>query len=98
MKRINPDKMSKAELDRLGAEAERVTYENTRPLSAESRRALARAANKGGRPRVGAGAQRINVPVERTLLRQADVYARRHRLSRAAMVAEGLRRIVTPAA
>ena len=94
MKRINPDKMSKAELDRLGAEAEKVTYRNTRPLTAQFRRALARAANRGGRPRIGAGARRINITVERTLLNKADAYARKHRLSRAAVVAEGLKRIV----
>lgn len=47
MKRINPDKMSKAELDALGEAADAVTFENTRPLSADGRRALARAANKG---------------------------------------------------
>jgi hypothetical protein len=94
MKRINPDKMSKAELDRLGAEAERVTYQSTRPLTVESRRALARAANMGGRPRIGAGAKRINITVEKKLLSKADAYARRHGLSRAAVVAEGLKRIV----
>jgi hypothetical protein len=94
MKRINPDRMTKAELDRLGAEAERVTYSNTRPLTREARRALARAARKGGRPRIGAGAQRINVTVEKTLLRKADAYARKHGLTRAAVVAEGLKRIV----
>ena len=94
MKRINPDKMSRAELDRLGAEAERATYRNTRPLTPDARRALARAARKRGRPRVGAGARRINVTVEKTLLRKADAYARRHGLTRAAVVAEGLKRIV----
>ncbi len=94
MKRINPDKMSKLELDRMGAEAEQVTYENTRPLTADSRRALARAASKGGRPRIGAGAKRINITVEQTLLTKADAYARRHGLTRAAVVAEGLRKIV----
>ena len=55
MKRIYPDKMSKAELDRMGAEAEKVAFENTRPLTADSRRALARTASKAGRPRIGAG-------------------------------------------
>lgn len=94
MKRINPDKMSKAELDRLEREAEKVTYRNTRPLTADSRRALARAARKGGRPRIGAGAKRINVTVEKTLLSKADAYARKHKLTRAAVVAEGLKRIV----
>ena len=93
MKRINPDKMSKAELGRLGAEAEKVTFANTRPLTSRSRVALARAANKG-RPRVGAGAKRINITVEQTLLRKADAYARWHGLTRAAVVAKGLRKIV----
>ena len=54
MKKINPDKMNKAELDQMGAEAEKLTFENTRPLTADSRRALARAASKAGRPRIGA--------------------------------------------
>ncbi|HEX4123684.1 MAG TPA: hypothetical protein VHY37_03095 [Tepidisphaeraceae bacterium] len=94
MKRINLDKVTKAEFDRLGAEAEGVTYQNTRPLSAASRRALDRAANKGGRPRVGAGARRVNVTVEKTLLDKADQYARSHGLSRAALVAEALRKII----
>jgi hypothetical protein len=94
MKKFDPLKMSKAELDRIGAEAEKVTLENTRPLTAQSRRALARAASKGGRPRVGAGAKRINITVEQTLLTKADAYARRHGLSRAAVVAKGLKKIV----
>ena len=94
MKKINPDKMSKAELDRMGAEAEKVTFENTRPLTADSRRALARAESKAGRPRIGAGAKRINITVEQTLLNKTDAYARRHGLTRAAVVAEGLKKIV----
>ena len=94
MARINLAKMTKLELDRLGAESERVTFENTRPLTADSRRAPDRAAGKGGRPRIGAGAKRINITVEQTLLAKADAYARRHGLTRAAVVAEGLRKIV----
>jgi hypothetical protein len=94
MKRIDPDKMNKAQLERLGAAAEKVTFRNTRPLAAADRRALARAAGKGGRPRIGAGARRINVTVEQTLLNHADAYARRNGISRAALVAEGLRRIL----
>jgi hypothetical protein len=56
--------------------------------------ALARAARKGGRPRVGAGAQRINVTVERTLLKKTDAYARKHGLTRATVLAQGLRKIL----
>lgn len=91
---FRPDKMTKVELDRLGAEAERVTFKNTRPLTREARRALARAANKGRRPRVGAGAKRVNVTIEETLLTKADAYARKHKMPRAAIVAEGLEKIV----
>jgi hypothetical protein len=96
MKRINPDKMTKAELDRLGAAAERVTYRYTRPLTAHDRQALARAARKGrgGRPRIGAGSKRINITVEQTLLTDADAYARKNGLTRAAVVAEGLKRLL----
>lgn len=94
MKRIDPSRMSKTELDRLGRQAQAVTYENTRPLSAESRKRLAIAASKGGRPRIGAGAQRINVTVERSLLAQVDAFARKTGATRAALVAEGLRKLV----
>jgi hypothetical protein len=94
MTRIDLEKMSNAELDRLGAEAEKVTRRNTRPLSPASRRALARAASKGGRPRVGAGAKRINITVEKRLLAKTDAYARGHGLSRAAVVSAALKKIV----
>lgn len=95
MRKMDLRKLSKADLSRLGAEAEVVTYANTRPLTAQDRRALARAALKGaGWPRIGAGAARINVTVEQTLLTHADAYARKHGLTRAAVVAEGLRRVL----
>jgi hypothetical protein len=94
MKKINPDKMSQTQLDRLGAAAERVTYRHTHPLQPQDRRALARAARRAGRPRIGAGARRINITVEQTLLTHADAYARKHGLSRAALVAEGLMRVL----
>lgn len=94
MTRMNPQRMTRAELNRLGAEARGVTFENTRPLTIEARHALARAANKGGRPRIGAGAKRINVTIEQSLLARTDAYARRHGLTRAAVVAKGLKKIV----
>jgi len=94
MKRINPAKMSRQELDRLGAEARQVSYSKTRPLTKRDVAALSRAARKAGRPRVGAGARRINVTVERALLDHADAYARKNGLTRAALVAEGLKRVL----
>jgi len=91
--RIDPDKMSQAELDSLYAQARRVTDRSARPLTAADRRLLRQMVRKG-RPRVGAGAHRINITVERGLLGQADRYARRQGLSRAAVVEEGLRRVL----
>ena len=93
IKQYNIDKMTKAQLDKLYEEAVKLTYDNTRPLNAAERRQLERAARKG-RPRVGAGAQRINLTVERVLLKRADSYAKKRGLTRAAVVAEGLKRIL----
>jgi hypothetical protein len=94
MKKINPDKINQSQLDRLGAAAERVTYRTSHPLKPQDRRALTRAAHRGGRPRIGAGARRINITVEQTLLTHADAYARKRGLTRAAIVAEGLMRVL----
>ena len=94
MKRINPDKMSAAELERLGAAAMKVTLGNTRPLTMADRKQFNKAARKAGRPRIGAGARRINITVEKRLLEHADAYARKNGLTRAAMVAEGLKRLI----
>ena len=46
MKKIDPSKLSKADLNRLGAAAEAVTYESTRRLTAQDRRELGRAARQ----------------------------------------------------
>ena len=49
---------------------------------------------RGGGPALGAGARCSNIRVEQTLLSLADAYARQHGLTRAAVVAEGLRRVL----
>ena len=50
-------------------------------------RAVARAV---GRPMVGKGAKIVPVSIERELLEMADSFARRHKLKRSQMVANGL--------
>ncbi len=50
-------------------------------------RARGRAA---GRPKVGKGAKIVPVSIERGLLKQADTFARQHKLKRSQMVAQGL--------
>lgn len=60
------------------------------PLTPEDKALLARAANRG-RPRVGKGAKRVLVSVERGLLDDADAAARRLNISRSELIARGLR-------
>ena len=47
-----------------------------------------------GRPRIGKGAKRVLVTVERGLLEQADAYARRHHLTRSHLICDALRAIM----
>ena len=49
---------------------------------------------KPGRPRVGKGAQRVLITVERGLLQQADAYARQNGKTRSELIAMGLRRVM----
>ena len=52
-------------------------------------------ANLGpGRPRVGLGAKIVPISIERGLLKEADSFAKRHKLKRSQMVADGLRLVM----
>jgi hypothetical protein len=64
----------------------------TRPLTAADKAKHRRA--KVGRPRIGEGAQVVPVSIERGLLAEADQFARRHKIARSQLVAEGLRLIL----
>ena len=50
-----------------------------------------------GRPRVGKGAKRVLVTIERDLLKDADAYAKRRGVSRAALISRGLRAVLAGA-
>jgi metal-responsive CopG/Arc/MetJ family transcriptional regulator len=49
-------------------------------------------------PKVGKGAKTISLTVEKDLLDQADAYAKRHGISRAKLVAQGLQAVSGSAA
>lgn len=91
-----------AEKERIYAELDAEPPESrlarSRPLNARERKQWQRFKAKMGRPKVGKGAKTISLTVERDLLRQADAYARRHGLTRAALVAKGLQAIISSAA
>lgn len=47
-----------------------------------------------GRPPVGRGAARLNITMERSLLQRVDAYAKRMRMTRAAVIAGGVERLM----
>ncbi len=74
-----------------------IPLSETRPLSAADRARLRRA-RKRGRPKIGAGAKRIQVTMERRLLKKVDQYARQHQMSRAELLAIAARKVLAGAA
>lgn len=88
---INVSTMTPAEFDRLYAECEGITPQTPSHSLDATDRALRR---RAGRPRIVAGARRINITVEQALLARADAYARKHQMSRAALVAAGLQKVL----
>jgi len=91
-----------SEKERIVKEIEEETLEQTlarsRPLNARERRQWRRFKAKMGRPKIGKGAKTISLTVEKSLLDQADAYAKRHGISRAKLVAEGLKAVMGSAA
>jgi hypothetical protein len=61
------------------------------PLSEAEREAVERVIRGRGRPRIGKGAQRVMVSIEKELLERADSYARKQGFTRAQLIARGLR-------
>jgi hypothetical protein len=68
-----------------------------RPLTPDLRTRLAAASRKPGRPRVGKGARRVLVTIEGELLARADSFARKRKISRAQLIAHGLRTVLPKA-
>ncbi len=62
--------------------------------TAEAKRRWTRARRNVGRPRLGRGAQVISVSVERTLLERSDALAKRMGVTRAGLIARGLRAVL----
>jgi hypothetical protein len=86
---------SGAELARLVAEFDREFVADSFGTPApEARQSWARAKRRPGRPRKGRGAQVISVSVERALLERTDALATRMELSRAELIARGLKAVL----
>jgi hypothetical protein len=84
-------RMTAADLDEEVAKFDQeFIAETAKPLTAKERRRDQTASRKRGRPRVGAGARRVLVTIEASLLQRSDVYAEKYGLTRSALIARGL--------
>jgi len=93
-----PDSEKERIYQEIEAETPEQSLARSRPLNAPERRQWRRFKSKMGRPKVGKGAKTISLTVELDLLKQADAYAKRHGISRAKLVAQGLHAILGSAA
>jgi hypothetical protein len=73
----------------IEAETPEQRLARSRPLYARER-AQWRRFKKLGRPKIGKGGKASSLTVERDLLKRADAYAKRHGISRARLIAQGL--------
>jgi hypothetical protein len=84
-------RMSAGELDAETAKFDREGIaDESKPLTKSLQARLRKARRKRGRPRVGKGAKKVLITIERDLLRKSDAFARRKKMSRSEMVARGL--------
>jgi hypothetical protein len=90
-----------AEKERIFQELEEESPEDrlarSRPLNAADRRKWRRFKARG-RPRIGKGAKTISLTMEKSLLKRADAYAKRHGITRSKLVAQGIQAILNSAA
>ena len=90
-----------SEKQRIADEIENETFKESlarsRPLNNHEKKQWRRFKSKG-RPKIGQGAKIISLTVEKSLLKQADAYAKRHKISRARLFAQGLHAIIESAA
>jgi hypothetical protein len=89
--------MTTRELAEATAEFDQEAVADTfRPMTAAEEAAWKEATQKRprGRPRVGKGVKVVSLGIEAGLLRRADALAKKRRISRAKLVAEGLEAVL----
>ncbi len=93
-----PDSEKERIYQEIDGETPAARLARSRPLNAADRRLWRKFKAKMGRPKVGKGSKTISLTVERDLLKKADAYAKRHGITRAKLVAQGLAAIIGTAA
>jgi hypothetical protein len=92
------NKLTDEEKEAVYQECERIRPEDGEPLNDEDLRLHRRAGIRPGRPRIGLGAKRINISMEQRLLKKADRFARKHKITRAKLIAESVKAYIAGAA
>ena len=92
------DQLSDAEKEAIYQECEDVRPDDGAPLTARDQAKHRRAGLPVGRPRVGKGAKRINISMEKALLKSADAFAHKKRITRARLIAESVKAYLRGAA
>jgi len=69
----------------------------SRPMDPRMKKLWKRAKSKGGRPRIGRGATRVLISIERGLLEDVDAFARRRRVTRSQLFSEGVKSMLRKA-
>jgi len=85
------DKLSAQEKEAIYQECERIGAENGIPLTPSQRAQHARFEKKYGKKR---SAQRVQVSLEKALLKAADRFAAEHGMSRSQMIEQGIRKLL----
>ena len=71
--------------------------DTARPLTPAQRKLWRKAKRQPGRPKKGLGVKTISLSVEKGLLKRADALAKRRKMTRADLVAEGLQAVLAKA-
>lgn len=87
-------RMNAAELAEATKGAEDLGFEDTAPLTPEMAVAWDRVKRGRGRPKVGEGAERVLISMEKRLLRITDELARRMGLDRSKLIAHAVRELL----
>ena len=96
-----PDEEKNRIVANLVAESPEQRLARSRPMNAKERawwkkfKQANKAQKRGaGRPKIGAGAMKISVSIERSLMHRADAWAKTHGLKRSELVAMGIANLI----
>ena len=89
-------RMRPAELEAMALKFDReVDLAETKPLTPSMRQQERQARRKKpGRPRIGQGAEKLRISMEKGLLKQVDAYAEAHGMTRSDLIAQSLRKLL----